>query len=723
MEQSRLLSDGKYITLGAILTALVLFNLWNPTSALLSAITFGCYLIFLGQNLGQKIMPDEKKFWQKIFGVMLLIGLQTIILSIVYWFYRIDRQIIAAVIIFLPIGISFLKIPAIGGSASGGKCASPLADLSNDFNWESYAGTKSYLATKLLAIFVIGGQILLIITLWNKRFSDTLVSPWTIIGPRFFVVFVITTIGLLWVLQKSKHTASNLLLIILHATLILSVAVIIFKIGFGFDPFIHRATEKWILEHGSIEPKTPYYLGQYVLIILTHLTTKIPLAIIDKIIVPLVAGLLLPLLTYFSLSRAGFKDKLYPAIALMPLLPLSYFTVTTPNNFAILIAYFIFLLIWREKTCSQSNTFWLGLVLCLTTIAIHPFVGLPTAVIYFASYLFKAGNKTKNVIMAVIYPLILALTLPAAFYLNSLRNGGGFALVNPLSHLTNLLLLFAKPHWVWLDRGNFWWQALYIYRSMIKPLFVVTAIIGLIIIIKKYKNNLPKFVFLSAIGLFVSAFILSTSTKFAEVIMYEQNVYAERVLELMLVLLVPSFVLALREFFIKIKKAGHKQFLAALIFSFLLLISWYFTYPTRDAVAFHTGWSVRQADINTVNFIDNLNQNKKDYIVIANQLLGAAALQEFGFEKYFKTATGEHYFYSIPTGGPLYQYFRKMVYEQPKREWMESAMAIVGVKKAFFVHTNYWAPAAEIRDQAKLEADRWWELENGRVWVYEYKLK
>ena len=705
-----MLSDGKYITLGTILTGLVLFNLWNQTGALLSAISFFFYLAFFGQNLGQKIIPEEKKFWQKIFGVMMLVGLQIVILSVIYWFYRIDKQIVAAVIVFLPASISFIKV----------KCASPLADLSNDFDWESYAGTKSYLATKLLAILVIGGQILLMATLWDKRFSDTLVSPWTIIGPRFFIVFVITTLGLLWVLQKSKHTASNLLLIILHTTLMLSVALIIFKIGFGFDPFIHRATEKWILERGSIEPKTPYYLGQYVLVILTHLTTKIPLVTIDKIIVPLGAGLLAPLLTYFSLSRAGSKDKLYPAIALLPLLPLNYFSVTTPNNLALLIAYFIFLLIWREKISPQSNTFWLGLVLCLTAVTIHPFVGLPTAVIYFGSRLFKNGNKIKNIIVAVIYPLILALTLPVSFYLNSLRGASGFTLVNPLSHSTNLLLLFAKPHWVWLDRGNFWWQALYIYRGMIKPLFVAAAILGLIMIIKKYKNNLPKFIILSAIGLFISAFILSTSTKFAEVIMYEQNVYAERVLELMLVLLIPGFVLGLREFFIRIKKHGSKQFMTALFFSFLLLISWYFTYPTRDAVAFHTGWSVRGADITTVHFIDNLNQNKKDYIVIANQLLGAAALQEFGFEKYFKTPTGEHYFYSIPTGGPLYQYFRKMIYQQPKRQWMEEAMAIAGVKKAYFVHTNYWAPAAEIRDQATLEANRWWELENGRVWIYEY---
>jgi len=64
-----------------------------------------------------------------------------------------------------------------------------------------------------------------------------------------------------------------------------------------------------------------------------------------------------------------------------------------------------------------------------------------------------------------------------------------------------------------------------------------------------------------------------------------------------------------------------------------------------------------------------------------------------------------------------------MVYQEPKKQWMEEAMRFAGVKKAYFVHTNYWAPAAEIRDAAKLEADNWWELYGGRVWVYEYLLK
>ena len=154
----------------------------------------------------------------------------------------------------------------------------------------------------------------------------------------------------------------------------------------------------------------------------------------------------------------------------------------------------------------------------------------------------------------------------------------------------------------------------------------------------------------------------------------------------------------------------------------LLLISWYFTYPTRNQISLYTGYNIRQADINTVHFIDNINNGLKDYLVLTNQTVALAALREFGFAKYLPTPAGEQYFYSIPTGGPLYQYFRKMVYEEPKRQWMEQAMRFAAVKKAYFVHPTYWAPAAEIRDKAKLEADRWWEISNGRAWIFEYIL-
>ena len=706
---NKLLFNGKYIIFGSLFTILALFSLWSTNPSWLQILTSIFYFSFFGIYLGGWFLNKERKIWQLIFGILSFFGLMMIILSGIYWFYQIDREIISFVLVLLPILISLQKNKEL-----------ELFDDVTKIDLESYSYIKSHLGTKLLGLIVFSGQALLFYVLFTKRFTDTLISPWSIIGPRFFLVFIITSILLLWVVQKSKHTLSNLLLVVIHSSLILNVALIIFKIGFGFDPFVHQATEKWILENGSILPKQPYYIGQYMLVVTLSLITKINIASLDKSLVPILSGILTPLVAYFGLSKINLKHKLIPALVLIPLLPLSFFIMTTPNNFALLLTLVIVFWVWYETKYSNIKTNIFGFILAITTICIHPLVGLPLIFFYLGSIVFK---KTKlKIFFYSLYTTILTLILPLAFYFNAKRLGQETSFGNPLKNLDGFWSLFARPHYYWMDKGNWFWQALYYYRDAIKPLFIIVAILGIIFAIKKYKIKQTYFFVATIIGLLISAFLLSTTLNFADVIFYEQSSYAGRMLTMILIILLPFFIISLRELFIFVKKQPTKQFGLAIIFSALLLISWYFTYPTRDSVSYHTGYSVRSADITTVHFIDNLNNGNKDYIVLTNQLVSAAALREFSFVKYLKTPAGEQYFYSVPTGGPLYQYFRKMVYQEPKRQWMEQAMNFAGVKKAYFVHTNYWAPAGEIRDAAKLEADNWWELENGRVWVYEYIL-
>jgi len=687
-----LLFSGKYIILGGISTILAWLTIWNIESSHWSIIFLLLYLLFFSFNLGQFFLPKEERFWKIIFGFLGIIALFAIILSGIYWFYEINMEIVTVVLTLIPIliGLQHRHEKDI------------FADIDTHMNLKGYIYTKSYLATKLLALIILLGDGLLFLILYTRQFTDTLISPWTIIGPRFFILFTFVTLILLWVLQKSKHPRTNLLLLMIHSTLILTVALIIFKLGFGFDPFIHQATENWILQHGFILPKHPYYIGQYMLVIAGHSLTHLPIHWLDKILVPLAAGIFIPLISYFTLARTKDDIKLSPALALIPLLPLSFFTVTTPNNLALLFSLIIFFWIWYENKHGNQQTRFFGILLSLAACTIHPFIGLPLLSIYLGSILFKL--KLKYYIY-IFYGLIISAILPLTFYLNSLRLEEKLSLKNPFTHLGDFLLIFTRPHWIWLDKGTVLWQTLYIYRDLIKPLVIITIILGIVLAIRKYKEQQTYFYLASALGLGLSAFWLATTINFSDVISYEQRAFSYRLMEMLLVLLLPFFIIALRELFLIIRKHPGKQLLASLLFSLLLLTSWYFTYPTRDPVSFHTGWNVRAADIITVRFISQHNQNKKDYIVLTNQLVSATALREFGFDGYLKTVRGEQYFYSIPTGGPLYQYFRKMVYEEPKREWMEQAMHFANVKKAYFVHTNYWAPAAEIRDKAKLEAD------------------
>ncbi|MBT6819173.1 MAG: hypothetical protein HOA57_02235 [Candidatus Magasanikbacteria bacterium] len=706
---NKLLFNGKYIIFGTFLTTLALFSLWSNTSSWWQILVSLFYFGFFGIYLGGWFLNKERKIWQLVFGVISLFGLLIIVLSGIYWFYRIDKEIIAFVLVLLPILISLQKNKEL-----------ELFDDVTKIDLEAYSYIKSHLGTKILGLIVFGGQALLFYTLFTKRFTDTLISPWTIIGPKFFLVFFITSILLLWVVQKSKHTLSNLLLIVIHTSLILNVALIIFKIGFGFDPFIHQATEKWISENGFILPKQPYYIGQYMLIVALNFITKISITSLDKSLVPVLSGIITPLVAYFGLSKINLRHKLIPALALVPLLPMSFFIMTTPNNLALLLSLVIVFWIWYEIKNNNNKTNLFGLILVFTTICIHPLVGLPLFFIYTGSILYK---KTKfKIFFYSLYTTILTLILPLTFYLNAKRLGQDTNFGNPLRGLDGFWSLFARPHYYWIDKGDWFWRSLYYYRDAIVPLFIIVAMLGIFFATRKYKIKQTYFFVTTIVGLFISAFILSASLNFTDVIFYEQGSYAGRILTMILIILLPFFIISLRELFIFVKKQPTKQFGLAIIFSALLLVSWYFTYPTRDQVSYHTGHSVRSADITTVHFIDNLNKGKKDYIVLTNQLVSAAALREFSFVNYLKTPAGEQYFYSVPTGGPLYQYFRKMVYQEPKRQWMEQAMNFAGVKKAYFVHTNYWAPAGEIRDAAKLESDNWWELENGRVWVYEYLL-
>ncbi len=92
-------------------------------------------------------------------------------------------------------------------------------------------------------------------------------------------------------------------------------------------------------------------------------------------------------------------------------------------------------------------------------------------------------------------------------------------------------------------------------------------------------------------------------------------------------------------------------------------------------------------------------------------------MREFGFSHYYKSNI---FYYPIPTGGELYQYYLSMVYNKPGKDTMFAAMDLTGVKKSYFVLNKYWWAFPKILEEAKLEADSWQEIDNGQVYVFKY---
>ena len=590
-------------------------------------------------------------------------------------------------------------------------------------NQLTFKKTKDYLKQNILGVIIFLGQIFILTIIFQHRYDETIISPWTLFSKKIFILFFLVSALLLFFLQKSKYKKTNLLLITLHTAIILNVAFLVFKYGYGFDPHIHEATEKWIREHLFITPKQPYYIGQYIWVVTTNFITKLSITNLDRILVPIFASLAIPLSLYFALVKNNFKNKIFPALVLISLIPLNFFIFTTPNNLALLMSMIIVSWIWYENQYNNLHTNVFGILINTLNIAIHPIIGLPMFVIYLSSIVYKKINNNLKKIFYPLYIFILTFTVPLALYLNSILNKGSLILKNTFLNAPDFFDIFARPDYIFIERGSRLLKLLYYYRDILKPLMIIIIIIGVFLALKKYKKNITYFFISTFFALSISSFLIITSVQFKDVISYDQKLYGTRLLDLSLILFLPFFVIALREIFIKIKHQKNLQIIVTIFFALLFTLSWFFTYPTHDNISIYTGQNLRKADVIAVKFIADRNNNQKDYIVLTNQAVATAALLEFGFDGYLNTKEGLQYFYSIPTGGPLYQYFSKMIYVKTERLWMEEAMKFANVKKAYFIHTDYWSPAVKIRDDAKVDADNWWELDNGRIWVYEYLLK
>ena len=157
----------------------------------------------------------------------------------------------------------------------------------------------------------------------------------------------------------------------------------------------------------------------------------------------------------------------------------------------------------------------------------------------------------------------------------------------------------------------------------------------------------------------------------------------------------------------------------AVFLSCVLSAALYLTYPRHDNYFNSRGYSVSSSDIKAVDWINA--DAKADYIVLANQQVGAAALSRFGFKKYY--GAGQIFYYPIPTSSPLYQYYLDMVYKKPSRETMFKAMDLTGVNLGYFVLNKYWWAFPKILDEAKFRASSWQIIDNGQVYVFKYEKK
>jgi len=397
-------------------------------------------------------------------------------------------------------------------------------------------------------------------------------------------------------------------------------------------------------------------------------------------------------------------------------LTFSPFILTTPQNLSYLL---LILTVLTGFGSARSFPVWL---LALATTAIHPLTGLPAIAFATAVSLQlhqeAMAARTRRFIQLVIF-LFAALVLPLTLFLAA-GAGNSFGGANFWTVLTGWLSgLGTAGREDWLS------NAVYFFADNYTLLIILALAAALSYYYRRRRrasagqkmalaDSIPQII----LPALIVAYLISSLINFNGLIDYEQNDYASRLPIIMLIFLLPFLLAAGREIISRILSTARPIRLIWLIFGLgLLNAALYVSYPRFDKYWNSRGYSTSRNDLTAVAAADAAAGGP--YIALADQQVSAAALKEFGFDHYYQTPGGPIYFYPIPTGGPLYQYYLDMVYQAPDKKTMAAAMALAGVPRGYLLVNKYWYQSDRIIAAAKLAAEKWWTI-NNEIYIFQY---
>lgn len=552
-------------------------------------------------------------------------------------------------------------------------------------------------------------------------------SVWEAVPRSAIVAFFLAALGLCALLFRGRERAMTLPLLAAALFAMVSAAMLVFPLGFGFDPFIHQATEAHIAEFGTISPKPFYYVGQYVLVLFLHHAFAVPIALADTLLVPALAALFLPLAWYGAAAHL-LRDRQNAASSLLAifLLPLSAFILTTPQALANLWTLLLVLAAVPRLVRNERPGAWALAIPALAAALTHPIAGLPA--VLFVALLAADPSRTrqKTAARAIFWTGVTvgSVLLPLSFVANSLRSTGtlGLTLSGFSAHaVRSSLTLFIA------NRFNPLLDFVYLYGNNASFVLLLAALAGWWAS-RKAEAGALRLLAIMAGMLAVNWFLLSTAVDFSFLIDYERQNFAARLVPLALFFLVPFVILAAGAWADRARRAPVSLRVATVVLAAAVATaSFYLSYPRNDAYVAGHGYNVSQTDISAVRAIED-DAAGAAYVVLANQTVSAAAVRELGFVRYY----GDQFFYPIPTGGELYEQFLAMN-DAPTPEIAATAANIADahcaasstctepdVAVVYYVVNAYWWEAPRIVETAKGNAASWWALDNAAVHVFRY---
>lgn len=631
--------------------------------------------------------------------LLLAISLGIIYSALIYYLYALNYFSIALIIILSATTFKLLE-KRLFKDESPKEIATERSK--NSHPWSNRLLFSGYFLLCLLSLIIL-----------IRSLSDqALISPWQVVSSKFFTIYTISSLALAFLLlRKALSPTSKLIALSAHYFISFSVAAIVYKIGYGFDPFVHGATMELISDKGLVTPKPFYYLGQYGLIVTLHKLTGISIWFLNRFLLPILAALFLPLAVYRLTSQVSDLSSrlLTPLFILM--IGFSPFIITTPQNLS-----YLFLILAISFSFTKNSHLW-PLVLSMAALAIHPLTGIPSL----GWYLFLSLKKVAPRFRPHTYKLLTAglfignmIILPLALFISGGNNFKEFnwslgAIISPLKSLFSTLNSAGSESWLL--------NLTYFFKYNYNLLLILFLIVSLIYFYHHKKSTEIKS--LIAINLSLTgAYLISSQIIFTDLISYEQGNFAGRILTLITIFFLPILIFGLEKLIsLILQKDRLTKYLWLALGITLVSTSLYTSYPRFDRYFNSRGYSTSQNDLSAVKLI--AANTKNPYIVLANQQVSAAALKEFGFNNYYQTALGPVFFYPIPTGGPLYNYYLDMVYKNPSRATMAKARELTGVNESYLIVNKYWHQSGRIINAAKLSADSWQEI-GGDVYLFKY---
>lgn len=550
-------------------------------------------------------------------------------------------------------------------------------------------------------------------------------SPWEVAPTAFFSAMFAAALATALAAFNADDSPVAVPAAMLLTAAATTVAYLIYRIGFGFDPFLHGAAEKFILAHGAITPKTPYYIGQYAITVIASAMTGIDVTAIDRALVPFALPAILPFIAWCARKmRAPFLG----VAALALIMPIAWLTVTTPQYLA-----YVFLFLTSAAVVASTRgsgvPLWVAALFACGAATIHPLAGIPALTLAAIAYAattkrFAAFSEFRLALTLAAIGIAASVIVPGMFWLNSGRSAAdaafglvpGVTLSSALSDMLGRFVL-ARRFLPALDIA-YMWQAIRI------PAIIVCAL-GAVFADRERRRT--AWIWVAATLSLVSTYLLLTFFfNFAFLIDYERQNYSSRTIDMLAITLAPLALFGAASWIARLREAAATtKLMAAALIATGVVSAAYLAYPRYDLYEASRGWSTSASDIVAVRAID-ANAGDAPYIVLADQSVSAAAIREFGFKRYFDSRDAAHpsqlFYYPVPTGSALYQSFLDMNAAHGSAETAHAAMDLAGVDELYFVVNDYWWQSSAIAHDAKTSADSWWKPADD-ITIFKYTRK